>query len=191
MSWALRFVVLEVGMSLQQYWPLHVGYQAKQRRVRSSSFKKHVEMRCRCKMTNVLRTCRSEKWSLLSNSFGTTVRKAMSDSWKNAPSVKIYRVEVCKIQKIQLIRKTIHQTTTKMKSEFQSHTSMWTMGEIEVRNFIWLVGQIRDVMIFSESLWVFTIHRKSEICTRWWYHIFPLGYLPNVIKTHRNIISIS
>ena len=98
----------------------------------------------------------------------------MPDPWQNALSVKIYKADVRKIQKIRSYEKQVtKQQQKRSRNSTVTHScDQWT--KIEVGNLIGLLGQIGDAMILSlpKRVYIIYIHlQKNELCTRRWYHL--------------------
>ena len=152
MSWALRFVVTRGEYESQQVPILHVGYLANSGECAAVSVQKHDGVRCRCEMTNVPETCRNEKHDLLPNSFCNTVRKALSVLAKFLIGENHLLMDGRKIQNFRSYEKQLTKATTKTKSEFQSHTFMWTMD----RNRSWK-AELSVLTIFCRHSDIFSI----------------------------------
>lgn len=101
---------------------------------------------------------------------------------QNAQLVKSAKLRFARFRN-QVTRKTIDQATTKLKSELQSHTFMWSMDKNRGWKAAGLFGQIGDKMTLSLSKKSLYHSYKNDLCTRSWYHLFLLkGFIPYVVK---------
>ena len=108
-------------------------------------------------------------------------------SWQNALSVKIYKVDVRKIQNLRSHEKQVTKQQQKRSRKKRSRNSkvtyscdQWT--KIEVGNLIGLFGQIGDAMILSLPKRLYIIYRKTSSVHEDGIICFWQEYVPYVIK---------